>query len=88
MLLGGVVAGVLVLLGVGILMQQERRSNVTSPPAPPPRAYQNSAGDATFVGRAVYSTCHPEQDRRWHGSHHDLAMGARQLLAELEAQRC
>ena len=73
-LLGGVVAGVLVLLGIGLLMRPERRSDVASQPAPPPRVYPTSAGDATFVGRAVCSTCHPEQDRRWHGSHHDLAM--------------
>ena len=73
-LLGGVVAGVLVLLGIGLLMRPERRSDVASQPAPPPRAYPTSAGDATFVGRAVCSTCHAEQDRRWHGSHHDLAM--------------
>ena len=55
-------------------MRPERRSDVASQPAPPPRVYPTSAGDATFVGRAVCSTCHPEQDRRWHGSHHDLAM--------------
>jgi tetratricopeptide (TPR) repeat protein len=73
-LLGGVVAGVLLLLGSGLLMQQERRSEVATQPAPPPRAYQTGTGDATFVGRAVCSTCHPEQDRRWHSSHHDLAM--------------
>jgi Flp pilus assembly protein TadD len=73
-LLGGVVAGVLLLLGVALLMRPERRSDVATPPAPPPRAYQTSAGDAIFVGRAVCSTCHAEQDQRWHGSHHDLAM--------------
>src|SRR2546430_1845379 len=73
-LLGGMVAGVLLLLGVGLLMQPGRRSDVATQPAPPPRAYPTSAGDATFVGRAVCSTCHPEQDQRWHGSHHDLAM--------------
>jgi Flp pilus assembly protein TadD len=72
MLLGGVVAGVLVLLGVGLLRQQERRRDVAL--QPPPRVYPTGAGDATFVGRPVCSTCHPEQDRRWHGSHHDLAM--------------
>jgi Flp pilus assembly protein TadD len=64
---------VLLWLGIG-LIQREQHNDVATPPAPPPRAYQTSAGDATFVGRAVCSTCHPEQDRRWHGSHHDLAM--------------
>src|SRR5262249_18921664 len=72
-LLGGVVAGVLVLLGIGLLRWPAQRSKAASQPAPPPRAYPTSAGDATFVGRAVCSTCHPEQDRRWHGPHHNLA---------------
>ena len=27
-----------------------------------------------FVGRAACAGCHAEQDRRWQGSHHDLAM--------------
>src|SRR5262245_19921522 len=73
-LLGGVVAGVLLLLGVGLLMRPERHSNIATQPEPPARASPTSAGDATFVGRAVCSTCHAEQDQRWHGSHHDLAM--------------
>jgi tetratricopeptide (TPR) repeat protein len=29
---------------------------------------------ATFVGRQACASCHPEQDRRWRGSDHDLAM--------------
>jgi len=69
-----VVAGVLVLLGIGLLMRPERRSQVASQPVPLPRTYPTSTGDTTFVGRAVCSTCHAEQDQRWHGSHHDLAM--------------
>ena len=28
----------------------------------------------SFVGRATCAGCHAEQDRRWQGSHHDLAM--------------
>jgi hypothetical protein len=72
-LLGSVIAGVLLLLGVG-LMQRERHSKVATPLTPPLRAYQTSAGDAAFAGRAVCSTCHPEQDQRWRGLHHDLAM--------------
>ena len=29
---------------------------------------------ATFVGRAACARCHAEEERRWKGSHHDLAM--------------
>ncbi len=32
------------------------------------------AVNATFVGRPACARCHAEQDRRWRGSHHDLAM--------------
>src|SRR5436309_13872257 len=73
LLLGGMAAGVLVLLGVGLWIQRERHHDVASQPAPP-RASQPVTGDATYVGRAVCSACHPEQERLWHGSHHDLAM--------------
>src|SRR6266540_2581160 len=31
-------------------------------------------GTATFVGRQACASCHPEQDRLWRGSDHDLAM--------------
>ena len=34
------------------------------------------AAAAQFVGRAVCSTCHAEQDKAWQGSHHQLAMQA------------
>ena len=33
-----------------------------------------AAATATFVGRAACAGCHAEEDRRWTGSHHDLAM--------------
>ncbi len=32
------------------------------------------AAKATFVGREKCAPCHAEEDRRWEGSHHDLAM--------------
>jgi Tfp pilus assembly protein PilF len=32
------------------------------------------ARGATFVGREACAPCHAEEDRRWKGSHHDLAM--------------
>ncbi|MGZ8219684.1 tetratricopeptide repeat protein, partial [Methylomagnum sp.] len=38
----------------------------TSPSTPPP--------PPEFVGRAACAGCHAEQDRRWQGSHHHLAM--------------
>ncbi len=40
--------------------------------APPTKAAVRPA--ATFVGRAACEKCHAEEARRWHGSHHDLAM--------------
>ena len=82
MLLGGVVAGLLVLFGVGLLMTRERRSEIASRPAPPTGAHQIMAGDATFVGRAACSTCHREQEQLWRGSHHDLAMQVTDVPAE------
>ncbi len=74
LLLGGTAAGVLLLLIVGLLIPRGQRYEVASQPAPPPQAYQPATDEAAFVGRAVCSTCHSEQERRWHGSHHDLAM--------------
>ena len=35
---------------------------------------RDSAPAATWVGRAVCARCHEEEDERWTGSHHDLAM--------------
>jgi Flp pilus assembly protein TadD len=64
---------VLVLLAGGLLLQRERRPVAVSPD-PPTQTHQTVTGNATFVGRAVCSTCHPEQAQRWRGSHHDLAM--------------
>ena len=32
------------------------------------------AADPTFVGRQSCAECHPDEDRLWRGSHHDLAM--------------
>src|SRR5260370_34141801 len=44
--------------------------------APWRRAAPIERGTATFVGRQACGSCHPEQDRRWRGSDHDLAMQA------------
>lgn len=35
---------------------------------------QVAVSTPTFVGRSVCAGCHAEQDKRWQGSHHDLAM--------------
>lgn len=35
---------------------------------------QANLSSATFVGRAACANCHPDQNKRWQGSHHDLAM--------------
>ncbi len=49
--------------------REESSSGPASPtPAPP------LAKGATFVGREACAPCHAEEDRRWKGSHHDLAM--------------
>jgi Flp pilus assembly protein TadD len=42
-------------------------AEVKPAPSPTPAA-------AKFVGRAACAGCHAEEDRRWTGSHHDLAM--------------
>jgi Flp pilus assembly protein TadD len=39
-----------------------------------PGASAPRAAGATFVGREACARCHAEEDRRWRGSHHDLAM--------------
>jgi Tfp pilus assembly protein PilF len=39
-----------------------------------PGASASRRADATFVGREACAPCHAEEDRRWKGSHHDLAM--------------
>ena len=33
-----------------------------------------TSAEPHYVGRATCATCHREEDRRWRGSHHDLAM--------------
>lgn len=38
---------------------------------------------ATFVGRRACASCHQDQEERWRGSHHDLAMQAANELTVL-----
>jgi Flp pilus assembly protein TadD len=62
----------LAVLGGGSVACRRR----AEPPAaaPAPVSHPTLAQDATFVGRAACAPCHAEEDRRWRGSHHDLAM--------------
>ncbi|MGE5413487.1 MAG: tetratricopeptide repeat protein [Syntrophomonadaceae bacterium] len=50
---------------------ESRAGASSSPPASTPTPL---AKNATFVGREKCAPCHAEEDRRWKGSHHDLAM--------------
>lgn len=46
-------------------------------PSTPSATEQNrqvASSTPAFVGRTVCAGCHAEQDKRWQGSHHDLAM--------------
>ncbi|HEY1434077.1 MAG TPA: tetratricopeptide repeat protein [Thermoanaerobaculia bacterium] len=63
-------AVVLALLGAACGASHEAPSASKSPPASPTPL----ARGATFVGRGACAGCHAEQERRWKGSHHDLAM--------------
>ena len=42
-------------------------------PEPAPEATGAAIGPE-FTGRSSCAECHPDQDRLWRGSHHDLAM--------------
>ena len=47
----------------------ESAGSASPTPVPTPRA-----ANAAFVGREACARCHAEEERRWRGSHHDLAM--------------
>ncbi|HWZ86322.1 MAG TPA: tetratricopeptide repeat protein [Thermoanaerobaculia bacterium] len=51
-----------------------RERNGPSPAAATTPTLAPRTAGATFVGRATCAPCHAEQERRWTGSHHDLAM--------------
>jgi tetratricopeptide (TPR) repeat protein len=72
LLIGGVLGGVVALAGGGLLVTRQLGRGPR--PAPPLGSYETRAVEAAFVGHAVCGECHPEQNRRWRGSHHDLAM--------------
>jgi Flp pilus assembly protein TadD len=48
--------------------EEARTAPVQAPTSAP------AAPAATFVGRAACARCHAEEEKRWKGSHHDLAM--------------
>jgi tetratricopeptide (TPR) repeat protein len=62
-------AAALVSAGTSCRGKEEPWSGTTAP-TPRPPLFQG----ATFVGREACAPCHAEEDRRWKGSHHDLAM--------------
>ena len=47
-----------------------------APTPPPAEAPPSRVAPATHVGRDACAGCHPEETRRFEGSHHDLAMQA------------
>jgi Flp pilus assembly protein TadD len=51
--------------------RSEGARSTTPVPAPTTAA---PAATATFVGREACANCHGEEEKRWKGSHHDLAM--------------
>jgi predicted CXXCH cytochrome family protein len=53
-----------------LVQQRPGRAGVFRSPA---TTYQPAA-EVTFVGRKTCVECHADLDRRWRGSHHDLAM--------------
>ena len=67
------VAALLVLGAPGFVGACRARTDAPGGTAPPKTA-ERPAAAATFVGRAACAGCHAEEDRRWTGSHHDLAM--------------
>ncbi len=61
----------------------DQRPQTTAGPA----EIEPARGTARYVGRAACAECHPEQTRRWRGSHHDLAMqeaNSRTVLGDFE----
>jgi len=68
--LGVAAAVVLLALGAGAWWWQSGRQSK----APPAGATQAALPAASFVGRQVCGQCHEQAERRWRGSHHDLAM--------------
>ncbi len=66
----GRILGIAVALAFAACRAREDASAGAAPPPPAPPL----ARGATFVGREACAPCHAEEERRWKGSHHDLAM--------------
>ncbi len=73
-ILVGAAIGGLVLLGIVVITLKGRIGGVTPPFEQPPAGDTRAADEATFIGPQACASCHPRQDERWRGSHHDLAM--------------
>ncbi|MCX5688245.1 MAG: tetratricopeptide repeat protein [Planctomycetota bacterium] len=64
--------------GLGVLFWQVSR--MTAPlrsgasKVPTPSVVQAATAEPVYVGRSACAECHKEEDARWQGSHHDLAM--------------
>jgi Flp pilus assembly protein TadD len=63
-------AAALIALGMVACGRTEAPRAASPKPSPAPPL----AEGATFVGRQACVPCHEEENRRWTGSHHDLAM--------------
>jgi predicted CXXCH cytochrome family protein len=65
----------IVLVGVAVALLLNRQPESPAETAPPPAA---AAASTTVLARVVdesaCGTCHADQVKAWHGSHHDLAM--------------
>ncbi|MFB3143430.1 MAG: tetratricopeptide repeat protein [Candidatus Methylomirabilales bacterium] len=72
-LVGSAIGG-LVVLGIVVITLKGRIGGVTPPFEQPPAGDTRAADEATFIGPQACASCHPRQDERWRGSHHDLAM--------------
>src|SRR5262245_51286553 len=66
-----VLAGLLLLVGLGVWLFLERGGDDVPGKAPPPSA---SAQPASLVDEGQCAGCHVPEAKAWEGSHHQLAM--------------
>ncbi|HTU99554.1 MAG TPA: tetratricopeptide repeat protein [Luteitalea sp.] len=67
---GAVVAALILLLSGSTACRQDARTAAGESP----QGGATPAASASYAGRQACASCHQEQDRRFGGSHHDLAM--------------
>ena len=64
--------------GLGIVFWQAYRMSAPlragASKVPTPSVVRAAAGEPVYVGRNACVECHKEEDAKWQGSHHDLAM--------------